>query len=61
MKLLAMKTVDGMIGFILRGVSHETEAKGPASISIPHHNALECMHTGNPVGLHLNTDSLGSE
>ena len=56
-----MKTVDGMIGFILRGVSHETEAKGPASISIPHHNALECMHTGNPVGLHFNNDSLGSE
>ena len=59
-KLLVMKTNDGMIGFFLRNVSHESEATGSASISILHHFALECVHMDNSVGLHLHTDNLGA-
>jgi hypothetical protein len=48
-KLAVMKVDDGHIGYLLGAVSHKSEAAGPASISVPHDNALKCMHTGNSV------------
>jgi hypothetical protein len=60
-KLAVMKIVDGLIGFLLGAVSHKSEAARPASISVPHDNALKCVYTGSSVRLHSYTGRLNAE